>query len=53
MPAEAGKRSPQILFEAEIQDEIAEREGLHCRPDGAGQLESINPRPKTVKGKGS
>jgi hypothetical protein len=53
MPAEAGKRSPQILFEAEIQDEIAERKGLHCRPDGTGQLESVDPWPKTVKGKGA
>ncbi len=53
VPAEVGKGASQILLQAEIVDEIAERKRPVLWPDGAGKLEGIHPGPKTVEGKGA
>ena len=53
MPAERGKSFAEIVFQAEVLDEIAQRKGILFRPDSSGKLESIHPRSKAVKRKGA
>lgn len=51
MPPKAGKGGAKIIFQAEVHDEITEREGFLLRPDGPGEFQRIDPRTKAVKGK--
>ena len=53
MPAERGKGFAEIVFQAEILDEIAKRKRSLFRPDSSGKLECIHPRSKAVKRKGA
>ena len=53
MPAERGKGFTEVVFQAEILDEIAQRKGILFRPDSSGKLKSIHPWSKAVKRKGA
>jgi hypothetical protein len=53
VPAESGKSCAEVVFQAEILDEIAQRKGILLRPDSSGKLESIHPWSKAVKRKGA
>ena len=53
MPTERGKSFAEIVFQAEVLDEIAQRKGILFRPDSSGKLESIHPWSKAVKRKGA
>jgi hypothetical protein len=53
VPAKLRKRFAQVVFQAELLDEIAKGKGIFFRPDSSGKLESIHPGSKAMKRKGA